>query len=116
VHGLAEEWTRLTTFGEHHRRLASRLALIVIATGIVDVLGSVAMYGFEHSAHGTDVATFGQALFFTTAQLLTVSSSLRNPVTPAGRAVDLALEAWAVVAVAGSAGAMASFFRSADSG
>jgi hypothetical protein len=49
---LAEEWTRLTTFGEHHRRLASRLALIVIATGIVDVLGSVAMYGFEHSAHG----------------------------------------------------------------
>ena len=94
----------------------SRLALIVIATGIVDVVGAVAMYVFEHSARGTDVATFGQALFFTTAQLLTVSSSLRNPVTPAGRVVDLMLELWAVVVVAGSAGAFASFFRSADSG
>lgn len=107
---------RLTSFGEHHRRLISRLALIVIATGLVDVVGAVAMYAFEHSAPGTDVATFGQALFFTTAQLLTVSSSLRNPVTPAGRTVDLVLELWAVVVVAGSAGAFASFFRSADSG
>jgi hypothetical protein len=116
VNALGEELARLTSIGEHHRRLASRLALIVIATGIVDVLGAVAMYEFEHSADGTDVSTFGQALFFTTAQLLTVSSSLRNPVTSAGRAVDLALELWAVIVVAGSAGAMASFFRSADSG
>ena len=113
---LSEELSRLTSFGEHHRRLLSRLALIVIATGIVDMVAAVAMYVFEHSARGTDVVTFGQTLFFTTAQLLTVSSSLRNPVTPAGRAVDLVLELWAVVVVAGSAGAFASFFRSADSG
>jgi hypothetical protein len=114
VRGLAEELARLTTFGEHHRRLLSRLALIVIATALVDVVAAVAMYGFEHSAHGSDVTTFGQAAFFTTAQLLTVSSSLQNPVTPAGRVVDIVIELWAVVAVAGSAGAMASFFRSSD--
>jgi hypothetical protein len=114
VSGLAEEWARLTTFGEHHRRLLSRLALIVIATAVVDAVAAVAMYAFEHSAQGSDVTTAGQALFFTTAQLLTVSSSLRNPVTPEGRVVDVVIELWAVVAVAGSAGAMASFFRSAD--
>ena len=112
--GLADEWARLTTFGEHHRRLLSRLALIVIATAMLDVVAAVAMYEVEHSAQGSDVTTFGQAVFFTTAQLLTVSSSLRNPVTPAGRVFDLVIELWAVVAVAGSAGAMASFFRSSD--
>lgn len=112
---LRDELGRLTSYGEHHRRLASRLALIVIATAIVDAIGSIAMYAFEHSAKGTDVATFGQAVFFTTVQLLTVSSSLRNPVTPAGRLVDIVLEVWAVVVVAGSAGAVATFFQSADS-
>lgn len=92
----------------------SRLALIVLATAMVDALASVAMYGFEHSAHASEVTTFGQAVFFTSAQLLTISSSLRNPVTPAGRVLDLVIELWGVVAVAGSAGAMASFFHSAD--
>ena len=57
----------------------------------------------------------GRRCFFTTVQLLTVSSSLRNPVTPAGRVVDIMLELWAVVVVAGSAGAVASFFGSVDS-
>jgi hypothetical protein len=115
VNALAEELTRLTSIGEHHRRLVSRLALIVITTGIVDVLGAVAFYAVERSAQETDVTTFGQAVFFTTTQLLTISSSLRNPVTPAGRIVDILLELWGVLVVAGSAGAVASFFRSADS-
>lgn len=47
------------------------------------------------------------------ALLLTVSSQLKNPLTSAGRVVDVALELWAVV-VAGSAGASASFFQSGD--
>jgi hypothetical protein len=61
------------------------------------------------------VRSVGQAFFFTTVQLLTVSSQLRNPVTPAGRAVDVALELWAVIVVAGAAGAIAAFFQNADS-
>ena len=39
-------------------------------------------------------ATLGQAVFFTTVQLLTVSSQIKNPVTAVGRAVDVALEVW----------------------
>jgi hypothetical protein len=111
---LREELDRLLTRRERHRRLFARLALVVIATLAVDLLGAVAVYLLEHGAKGTQVSTPGQALFFTTVQLLTVSSQLKNPVTPAGRVIDVLLELWAVVVVAGSAGAVATFFQSSD--
>jgi hypothetical protein len=78
------------------------------------VAGTFAIFLFERHAKGTDIHTFGDALFFTTVQLLTVSSQIRNPLTPAGRIVDVALEIWAVLVVAGSAGAIATFFQSGD--
>jgi hypothetical protein len=116
VRALRDEVGRLLSFEERHRRLAARLGLLALATVVVDLVGSVAMYLLEHAAKSTEIATFGQAVFFTTVQLLTVSSQIKNPVTPAGRIVDVLLELWAVVAVAGSAGAVASFFQSGDSG
>jgi hypothetical protein len=111
---IREELARLGTIEERHRRLASRLTLLFLATVVVDLAGALAIYALEGSASGTQVRTVGQALFFTTAQVLTVSSSLANPVTPAGRVVDLILELWGVVVVAGSAGALATFFFSSD--
>lgn len=111
---IREELVRLRTIEERHRRLASRMALLLLATVVVDLLGAAGMYALERSASGTQVTTFGQALFFTTAQVLTVSSSLANPVTPAGRVLDIALELWGVVVVAGSAGAVATFFLVSD--
>ena len=63
---------------------------------------------------GSQIRTIGQAFFFSTVQLLTVSSQMPNPVTPVGRVVDVVLEVWAVIVVAGSAGAIASFFQSSD--
>jgi len=45
---------------------------------------------------------------------LTVSSQLRNPLTAPGRIIDVVLELWAVLVVAGSAGALAAFFQNAD--
>lgn len=115
MQAVRDELARLVSFEERHRRLASRLTLIVAATLVVDVVGALAMYGLERSANGTQVTTFGQALFFSTVQLLTVSSQIKNPVTPLGRVVDVALELWAVIVVAGSAGAIASFFQTGDS-
>jgi hypothetical protein len=35
--------------------------------------------------------------------------------TPAGKIVDVLLEVWAVIVVAGSAGAVAAFFQGGDS-
>ena len=115
MQALRDEVGRLLTYEERHRRLAARLVLLVIATGLIDVTGSVAMYLLEHKAKGTEIVTFGQAAFFTTVQLLTISSQLKNPLTPAGRVIDIVLELWGVIAVAGSAGALASFFQTGDS-
>ena len=109
---IREELRRLTTWEERHRRLVARLLLLLLLTVVLDVIGSIATYFLERHAHQTDIKSFGDALFFATAQLLTVSSSMKNPLTGGGRVVDVALEAWAVVAVAGSAGAVASFFQS----
>jgi hypothetical protein len=103
------------TWSERHRRLVSRLFFVFVLTAIVDAVGTVAEYFLERHAAGTDIHSLGDALFFTTVQLLTVSSQIRNPLTAGGRAVDVLLELWAVIVVAGSAGAIASFFSSADS-
>ena len=58
--------------------------------------------------------TLWDAFFFSTVQLLTVSSQLKTPLTTMGRVIDILLELWAVVVVAGSAGAIAAFFQKGD--
>lgn len=47
-------------------------------------------------------------------QLLTVSSSMTNPLTPGGKIVDVGLEAWAIFVVTAVAGSFATFFSSGD--
>jgi len=114
VAAIGEEITRLTRYEERHRRLLARLVIVVLATAVIDLVGTVAIYFLERHAHTTDITTPGQALFFTTVQLLTVSSQLKNPLTPWGRVLDVLLEVWAVIVVAGSAGAVAAFFQTGD--
>jgi hypothetical protein len=109
---IRAELDRLMRWEERHRRLVARLVLILLASLVVDAVGSVLIYFFERHAQQTEITSFGDAVFFTTVQLLTVSSQLKNPLTSAGRIVDVVLEVWAVVVVAGSAGAIASFFQS----
>jgi hypothetical protein len=109
---IREEFDRLLGWEERHRRLLARLVLILLATLVVDAVGTVLIYVFERHARGTEITSFGDAVFFSTVQLLTVSSQLKNPLTSAGRIVDVVLELWAVIVVAGSAGAIASFFQS----
>ena len=111
---IRKEVAHLTTWEDRHRRLIARLALVLIATLVIDAVGSVAIYFLERNANGTEITSFGDAVFFTTVQLLTVSSQLKNPLTAGGRVVDVVLEFWAVIVVAGSAGAIATFFQSGD--
>jgi hypothetical protein len=112
---IVEELKRLTNWEERHRRLFSRLLLVLALTAVIDAIGTVLVYFFERGVMGTDLHTLFDAFFFTTVQLLTVSSQIKNPLTVAGRLVDLFLEVWAVLVVAGSAGAIASFFQTGDS-
>jgi hypothetical protein len=112
---IREELARLGTWEERHRRLVGRLLVVLLATLVVDALGTVLIYAFERHVAKGEIHNMFDAFFFTTVQLLTVSSQIRNPLTTWGRIVDIGLEIWAVIVVAGSAGAIASFFQSADS-
>jgi Ion channel len=111
---IRDELAHITTWEDRHRRLIARLILVLIATLIIDAIGSVAIYFLERHANGTEITSVGDAVFFTTVQLLTVSSQIKNPLTAGGRVVDVILEVWAVIVVAGSAGAIATFFQSGD--
>jgi membrane-associated HD superfamily phosphohydrolase len=111
---IREEMDRLLRWEERHRRLFARLLLVLVATLLIDAVGSVLIYFVERHAKQTEITSFGDAVFFTTVQLLTVSSQIKNPLTASGRVVDVFLEVWAVIVVAGSAGAIASFFQTAD--
>jgi len=79
------------------------------------VIGTVLVYVFERRAGGTEVHTWWDAFFFTTVQLLTVSSQIKNPLTTGGRIVDIFLEIWAVLVVAGAAGVLTSFVMAGES-
>lgn len=111
---IGEELSRLGTWEERHRRLFARLLLVLLLTVVLDVVGTVAVYFLERHVKGGDIHNLFDAFFFTTVQLLTVSSQIKNPLTTGGRVVDILLEIWAVIVVAGSAGAIATFFQSAD--
>jgi voltage-gated potassium channel len=113
---IREELRRLWRWEERHRRLVARLVVAIALTAFVDLAGAILIWRLELHAHGTEIHGFGDALFFATVQLLTVSSQLKNPLTAAGRVVDVALELWAIVVVASAAGSFASFFASADRG
>jgi hypothetical protein len=82
----------------------------VILIAFVDVIGTGLMWLFEDEARRSEIHNLWDAFFFTTVQLLTVSSQMRNPVTTGGRIVDIFLELTAIVLVTGIAGAFASFF------
>ncbi len=78
------------------------------------VVGTVLIWAFENGQKGSDIHGLGDAAFFTAVQLLTVSSSVKNPLTSAGKIVDVALEVWAIFVVTAVAGSFASFFSSGD--
>ena len=62
-----------------------------MAAGLAKVFENGAQHAF---------ATYLDALFWTTTQLLTVSSQLANPERPAAKVLDVILEAWAIIVVA----------------
>jgi hypothetical protein len=94
-----------------HRDLRDRIVIIAVLTLIADLVGSWLVYWFEHDATGSDIATFGDSIFWTTCQLLTVSSQLRAPLSTGGRVVDVFLELYAITVVTTLAGSWGAFFH-----
>lgn len=111
---VREELKRLIGWEERHRRLVARLAIALGLTLAVDVIGAILVWRLERHAHGTEIHGLGDAFFFVTVQLLTVSSQIKNPLTAAGRVVDVALEVWAIAVVTAMAGSFSAFFVGGD--
>ena len=99
----------VTAETDAHAELRSRIAGVVLLSVVLDLLAGAVGYAFEHG-HG-EVTSFGNALFWTTTQLLTISSQFPNPLTTGGKILDVALELYAMVVITSVAGAFASFFH-----
>lgn len=111
---VGEELKRLLTWSERHRRLLARIAIAFGLSVVVDLAAAAAMWSLESGHEGSQIHGFGDAVFFATVQILTVSSSFKNPVTSGGQVVDVLLEFWAIFVVTAVAGSFASFFASGD--
>ena len=94
-----------------HRRYRDHLTIIVVVTIVVDLLCSVLAYFLERHAAGTQIHTLGSAFFWTSTQLLTVSSQISDPISFGGRALDIFMEAYAISVVATLAGATGAFIQ-----
>jgi hypothetical protein len=94
-----------------HDRFRSRLVVLLLVTVALDGLGSVLIFLFERHAAGTQITTFGDSVFWTSTQLLTVSSQLPNPISTPARVLDIGLQAYAISAVAFLAGSFGAFFH-----
>jgi hypothetical protein len=94
---------------ERFRKFRHHLAEIVFGTVVVIALGTVLVFVFERHAEGSPITNIGDSLFWTTAQVLTVSSQMAAPRTTGGRVVDVFLMVYAVVMI----GALVSVFNRA---
>lgn len=94
-----------------HLHLRARLAFVIGATVVVDAAASVLILLFERHAAGTEITNLGDALFWTSTQLLTVSSQLPNPISTPARVLDVILQAYAISVVAVLAGSFGAFFH-----
>jgi len=94
-----------------HRRLRDQLVTIILATVGIDLLCAIAAFLLERHSQQTEVKTFGSAVFWTTTQMLTVSSQIKNPISVGGRILDVFMEIYAISVIATLAGAFGSFLQ-----
>jgi hypothetical protein len=79
-------------------RFRSRIVRLSAVTVAVDVVAGVLAFFLERGAHDA-FSTVWAALFWTSTQLLTISSSLSNPEHTATKVLDVALELYAIIVV-----------------
>jgi hypothetical protein len=94
-----------------HGELRNRMGIAFGLSLLIDLVGSALMLWAEHAAAGSQIHDYGNAIFWTTSQLTTLSSELDNPVTAAGKVIDVSLELYAITVVTTIAGSFAAFFH-----
>jgi hypothetical protein len=73
--------------------------VLVAFTVLVDLAVAFAFYQLEREVPGTEIRTYGDALFWTSSQITTISSSLRNPLSTGGRVLAVVTDFIAVATV-----------------
>jgi hypothetical protein len=94
-----------------HLHLRQRLVAIGLVSLAVAVVCSLLAYLLERHGPQTEIHSLWDAFFWASTQLLTVSSSIKNPVTTGGQILDLFMEAYAITVVATLAGSFGAFFH-----
>jgi hypothetical protein len=94
-----------------HRRLRGHLLVILVVTLAVDLVCAIVGFLAERHTQQSDITGFWSALFWTSTQLLTVSSSFKNPTSVVGRVLDVLMEGYAITIVATLAGSFGSFLH-----
>jgi hypothetical protein len=94
-----------------HRRFRDHLTVIALATIGVDLICAVLAYFLERHAAQTEINTLGSSFFWTSTQLLTVSSSIKNPISFGGRVLDIFMEAYAITIIAALAATTGAFIQ-----
>jgi hypothetical protein len=79
--------------------LMARVIVLAAFTVVLDLAVAFAFYRFERDAPGTEIRTYGDALFWSSSQITTISSSLRNPLTTGGRVLAVMTDFIAVATV-----------------
>jgi hypothetical protein len=92
---------------ESHAGFLRLFAMVTVAFDLVAAaIALAAEHGHEHAFD-----SYWAALFWTTTQLLTVSSQLPNPSSTAAHLLDVVLELWSITIVTSVAGSWAAFFH-----
>ena len=84
---------------ERFRQFRRNIADITAATVVVVAVGTPLVFLFERQSSGSEITNVGDSLFWTIAQVLTVSSAMPAPLTTGGRVVDVILMAYGVVMI-----------------
>jgi Trk-type K+ transport system membrane component len=92
------------------KRIYRRLAVLFLATVVTAATCALLMYLLERKAQGSDINSYGDALFWSTSQLLTLGSALSNPVTTSGRFLAVAMDLYAVVIIGTLSGSLGAYF------
>ena len=92
-----------------HGELRDRIMGLLIVSVAVDLICAALSFWFEHGQPMTQLKSYGSALFWTSTQLLTVSSQIQNPTSAPGRILDIGMEAYAITVVGTMAGSIGAF-------
>jgi len=84
---------------------------IILATIGIDLVCAIVAFLLERHSRQTEIKTLGSAAFWTTTQMLTVSSQIKNPISFGGRLLDVFMEIYAISVIATLAGAFGSFLQ-----